>query len=99
LHCCRVPVRAYAASSVGGNCEGSASARGRAESAAAHDSCCRGERAILRCTSRGGLHRADRNPFQELEFDFLADNPGLTLFHCHQQLHMDFGFMALFTYA
>ena len=36
---------------------------------------------------------------QELEFDFVADNPGLTLFHCHQQLHMDFGFMALFNYA
>jgi FtsP/CotA-like multicopper oxidase with cupredoxin domain len=36
--------------------------------------------------------------FQELEFDFVADNPGLTLFHCHQQLHMDFGFMALFKY-
>ena len=29
--------------------------------------------------------------FQELVFDFVADNPGLTLFHCHQQLHMDFG--------
>jgi FtsP/CotA-like multicopper oxidase with cupredoxin domain len=37
--------------------------------------------------------------FQEVEFDFVADNPGLTLFHCHQQLHMDFGFMALFSYA
>jgi FtsP/CotA-like multicopper oxidase with cupredoxin domain len=37
--------------------------------------------------------------FQEVEFDFVADNPGLTLFHCHQQLHMDFGFMALFEYA
>jgi FtsP/CotA-like multicopper oxidase with cupredoxin domain len=37
--------------------------------------------------------------FQELEFDFVADNPGLTLFHCHQQLHMDFGFMALFKYV
>jgi FtsP/CotA-like multicopper oxidase with cupredoxin domain len=37
--------------------------------------------------------------FQELAFDFVADNPGLTLFHCHQQLHMDFGFMALFQYA
>jgi FtsP/CotA-like multicopper oxidase with cupredoxin domain len=37
--------------------------------------------------------------FQELEIDFVADNPGLTLFHCHQQLHMDFGFMALFKYA
>ena len=31
--------------------------------------------------------------------DFVADNPGLTLFHCHQKLHMDFGFMALFNYA
>ena len=37
--------------------------------------------------------------FQEVEFDFVADNPGLTLFHCHQQLHMDFGFMALFNYV
>jgi len=37
--------------------------------------------------------------YQELELDFVADNPGLTLFHCHQQLHMDFGFMALFKYA
>jgi FtsP/CotA-like multicopper oxidase with cupredoxin domain len=37
--------------------------------------------------------------FQEIEFDFVADNPGRTLFHCHQQLHMDFGFMALFDYA
>lgn len=37
--------------------------------------------------------------FQEVEFDFVADNPGPTLFHCHQQLHMDFGFMALFHYA
>jgi FtsP/CotA-like multicopper oxidase with cupredoxin domain len=37
--------------------------------------------------------------FQEVEMDFVADNPGDTLFHCHQQLHMDFGFMALFRYA
>jgi len=37
--------------------------------------------------------------YQEVEFDFLADNPGDTLFHCHQQLHMDFGFMVLFKYA
>jgi len=36
--------------------------------------------------------------FQEITFDFVADNPGRTLFHCHQQLHMDFGFMALFDY-
>jgi len=37
--------------------------------------------------------------YQEIEVDFLANNPGATLFHCHQQLHMDFGFMALFDYA
>lgn len=37
--------------------------------------------------------------YQEVEVDFMADNPGRTLFHCHQQLHMDFGFMALFDYA
>jgi FtsP/CotA-like multicopper oxidase with cupredoxin domain len=36
--------------------------------------------------------------YQEAEIDFVADNPGLTLFHCHQQLHMDFGFMTLFDY-
>jgi FtsP/CotA-like multicopper oxidase with cupredoxin domain len=37
--------------------------------------------------------------FQEVEFDFVADNPGPTLLHCHQQLHMDFGLMALFNYG
>ena len=37
--------------------------------------------------------------YQDVEFDFVADNPGLTLFHCHQQLHMDFGFMALLRYT
>ncbi len=37
--------------------------------------------------------------YQEAEIDFVADNPGLTLFHCHQQLHMDYGFMALFAYG
>ena len=37
--------------------------------------------------------------FQEMEVDFIADNPGRTLFHCHMQLHMDFGFMALFDYV
>jgi FtsP/CotA-like multicopper oxidase with cupredoxin domain len=37
--------------------------------------------------------------YQEVEIDFLADNPGMTLFHCHQQLHMDFGFMTLFAYT
>jgi len=37
--------------------------------------------------------------YQEASVDFVADNPGLTLFHCHQQLHMDFGFMTLFDYV
>jgi FtsP/CotA-like multicopper oxidase with cupredoxin domain len=37
--------------------------------------------------------------YQSVELDFTADNPGLTLFHCHQQLHMDFGFMTLFDYV
>ncbi len=37
--------------------------------------------------------------YQEVEVDFVADNPGATLFHCHQQLHMDFGFMSLFDYV
>ena len=36
---------------------------------------------------------------QEASIEFVADNPGMTLFHCHQQLHMDFGFMTLFDYA
>ncbi len=33
------------------------------------------------------------------EVEFLADNPGRTLFHCHQQDHMDRGFMMVFRYA
>src|SRR5439155_10849586 len=31
--------------------------------------------------------------------EFVADQPGLTLFHCHIQQHMDFGFKALLRYA
>ncbi len=31
--------------------------------------------------------------------DLVADQPGLTLFHCHIQQHMDFGFKALFRYS
>jgi FtsP/CotA-like multicopper oxidase with cupredoxin domain len=34
-----------------------------------------------------------------VEAEFVADKPGLTLFHCHQQLHMDYGFMALVKYG
>jgi FtsP/CotA-like multicopper oxidase with cupredoxin domain len=37
--------------------------------------------------------------YQEVEVDFVGNNPGPTLFHCHQQLHMDFGFMSLFDYV
>ncbi len=35
----------------------------------------------------------------QVEVNLEADNPGPTLFHCHQQMHMDFGFMALMEYA
>ncbi len=35
----------------------------------------------------------------EVDVEFTADNPGLTLFHCHQQNHMDLGFMMLFRYV
>ncbi len=31
--------------------------------------------------------------------EFTADQPGLTLFHCHIQQHMDYGFKALLRYA
>jgi FtsP/CotA-like multicopper oxidase with cupredoxin domain len=34
-----------------------------------------------------------------VEVEFVADNPGPTLFHCHQQDHMDRGFMMVFHYA
>jgi FtsP/CotA-like multicopper oxidase with cupredoxin domain len=34
----------------------------------------------------------------KVEADLVASNPGNTLFHCHQQDHMDQGFMALFRY-
>jgi len=38
-------------------------------------------------------------PLQTVNVDFVADNPGDTLFHCHQQLHMDFGFMTILKYV
>lgn len=37
--------------------------------------------------------------FGTVDVDFVANDPGATLFHCHQTLHMDFGFMRLFRYA
>lgn len=36
--------------------------------------------------------------YQTAEVDFVADDPGLTLFHCHMQLYQDFGFMTLVKY-
>jgi FtsP/CotA-like multicopper oxidase with cupredoxin domain len=33
---------------------------------------------------------------QKMEVDVTPLQPGLTLFHCHQQLHMDYGFKMLF---
>lgn len=36
--------------------------------------------------------------FSTAEIEFVADNPGPTLFHCHQQDHQDEGFMGLITY-
>jgi len=38
-------------------------------------------------------------PLDTVMVDFVADNPGDSLFHCHMQLHMDFGFMQLFKYV
>jgi FtsP/CotA-like multicopper oxidase with cupredoxin domain len=38
-------------------------------------------------------------PLETVAVDFVADNPGDTLLHCHQQLHMDFGFMTIIKYT
>ncbi|MFH9983571.1 multicopper oxidase family protein [Streptomyces sp. NPDC017179] len=48
-------------------------------------------------TPTHGLHKdvVMLGGYQTLDFDFTADQPGLSLFHCHQQLHMDYGFMTL----
>jgi len=37
-------------------------------------------------------------PLESITVEFVADNPGDTLLHCHQQLHMDYGFMQLIRY-
>ncbi len=34
--------------------------------------------------------------FKKIEVDVTPAMEGLTLFHCHQQLHMDYGFKLLF---
>lgn len=49
----------------------------------------------------GGLMKDVINimPLDTVEVDFVANNPGNTLMHCHQQLHMDYGFMQLIKYS
>jgi FtsP/CotA-like multicopper oxidase with cupredoxin domain len=37
--------------------------------------------------------------YSTAEIDFVADDPGPTLFHCHHQDHMDEGFAGLITYT
>jgi FtsP/CotA-like multicopper oxidase with cupredoxin domain len=37
-------------------------------------------------------------PLQTVAVDFVANNPGDSLLHCHQQLHMDYGFMQIVKY-
>ena len=37
--------------------------------------------------------------WRQVEVDVPTVNPGPTLFHCHQQYHMDFGFMAMMQYS
>jgi len=37
--------------------------------------------------------------FTTAEIDFIADDPGPTLFHCHHQDHQDEGFMGLIKYV
>lgn len=33
--------------------------------------------------------------YQSMDIDLVADQPGLSLLHCHQQIHMDYGLMLL----
>lgn len=58
------------------------------------------EVASLEGKPMSGLHKdvVMVNGGTTAEVDFTANNPGPTLFHCHQQSHMDFGFMTLLDY-
>ncbi len=38
-------------------------------------------------------------PLQTVAVDFIANNPGDSLLHCHMQLHMDYGFMQIVKYV
>ncbi|OBH03777.1 multicopper oxidase family protein [Mycobacterium sp. E1747] len=37
--------------------------------------------------------------YQSMDVDFVANQPGLSLLHCHQQIHMDYGLMLLLNCA
>lgn len=37
--------------------------------------------------------------WKQAEVEVPADHPGLSLFHCHQQFHMDMGFMTMLRYG
>lgn len=37
--------------------------------------------------------------WQQVEVDLSTNEPGLSLFHCHQQFHMEMGFMAMMRYS
>ena len=37
--------------------------------------------------------------WSQVEIDVTTTQPGLSLFHCHQQFHMDMGFMTMMRYA
>jgi FtsP/CotA-like multicopper oxidase with cupredoxin domain len=58
------------------------------------------EVAKIGSTELSGLRKDVINvmPLQTVAVDFVADNPGDTLLHCHQQLHMDCGFMTIVKY-
>ncbi len=53
------------------------------------------------CGPSGGIRKdtVRVTAHQQLDVEFTANDPGATLFHCHQQNHMDKGFMMLFRYA
>lgn len=52
-------------------------------------------------TSTTGIRKdvAMLGGYQSMEVDFVADQPGRSLMHCHQQIHMDYGLMTLFDTA
>jgi FtsP/CotA-like multicopper oxidase with cupredoxin domain len=37
--------------------------------------------------------------WKQIEVELRTSNPGLSLLHCHQQFHMDMGFMTMMRYT